>query len=120
MRRKPSPKSRRGEFSAARLGHGSEFFLPFVIAARESSSILKTVFRFGSLAVLLLVSCPVAVRAIAGQESEDSGLAAKKPDAFYSGSVVESTETTLVVSRTVLGKKERRNFAITADSSAFS
>jgi hypothetical protein len=74
------------------------------------------VFRFGFLAVLLLVSCPLAVRAVAAQESEDSGLTAKKPDAFYSGSVVESTETTLVVSRTVLGKKERRNFAITADT----
>jgi hypothetical protein len=55
---------------------------------------------------------------VAAQSSEDAGAAAQapKPDAFYSGSVVESTETSLVVSRTVLGKKERRTFAVTADT----
>jgi hypothetical protein len=51
------------------------------------------------------------------QSPEDAAPAAeKKPDVFFSGSVVETTETTLVVSRTVLGKKERHSFAVTSDT----
>jgi len=74
--------------------------------------------RFGSVVLILLAFCLDGSRAVAAQGSEDGGAAAPgaKPDAFYSGSVVESTETSLVVSRTVLGKKERRTFAMTADT----
>lgn len=51
------------------------------------------------------------------QSPDDEGPAAgKKPDAFFSGAVVESTETTLVVTRTVLGKKELHSFAVTSDT----
>lgn len=58
-----------------------------------------------------IVQSPVA------QSPDESGPAAdKKPDAFFSGAVVESTEVTLVVSRMVLGKKERHSFAVTADT----
>jgi hypothetical protein len=66
--------------------------------------------------LILLVSCLARVPAGVAQGSEDAGAAAPKPDAFYSGSVVESTETSLVVSKTVLGKKERRTFVMTTDT----
>ena len=74
--------------------------------------------RSGSAALILLAACLAGSPAAEAQTSEDAGAAAPapKPDAFYSGSVVESTETSLVVSRTVLGKKERRTFAMTADT----
>ena len=53
----------------------------------------------------------------AGQTPDDeSASAAKKQDAFFSGSVVETTGATLIVSRTVLGKRERHSFAVTSDT----
>ena len=75
-------------------------------------------FRLGSAALILLAALLAGSPAVAAQGSEDAASAAPaaKPDLFYSGSVVESTETSLVVSRTVLGKKERRVFAVTADT----
>jgi hypothetical protein len=76
------------------------------------------VFRFASAAILLLASGLAGLPSVAAQGSEDPGTTtpAPKSDAFYSGSVVESTETSLTVSRTVLGKKERRTFTVTADT----
>ncbi len=65
-----------------------------------------------------MASCLAGSPAAAAQNSEDGGAPAQatKPDAFYSGSVVETTETTLVVSRTVLGKKEQHRFVVTPDT----
>ena len=40
----------------------------------------------------------------------------KKPDAFFAGSVAESTAEKIVVSRVVSGKTERRTFRITPDT----
>jgi hypothetical protein len=79
---------------------------------------LRTVSRLASVVLILLVSCLAGFPAVAAQGSEDSGAPpqVKKPDAFYSGSVVESTETNLVVSKTVLGKIERRTFIRTTDT----
>jgi hypothetical protein len=79
---------------------------------------LRTVSRLGSVVLILLVSCMAGFPAVAAQGSEDAGAPAPapKPDAFYSGSVVESTETSVVVSKTVLGKKERRTFVMTTDT----
>ena len=53
---------------------------------------------------------------VAQSPDDEAPAAGKKPDAFFSGSVVESTEVTLIVSRTVLGKKERHTFAMTSDT----
>jgi hypothetical protein len=40
----------------------------------------------------------------------------KKPDAFFAGSVAETTAEKIVVSRVVSGKTERRAFRITPDT----
>ena len=68
--------------------------------------------------MILLIACLAGSPAAAAQSSEDAGAPApaSKSDAFYSGSVVEASETSLIVSRTVLGKKERRTFAMTSDT----
>jgi hypothetical protein len=48
---------------------------------------------------------------------EPSATAAeKKADAFFAGTVVESTSEKITVRRTVLGKPENRSFAVTADT----
>ena len=73
-------------------------------------------FRFAFAAILLLASGFAGLPSVAAQGSEDPGAITPRPDAFYSGSVVQSTETSLIVSRTVLGKKERRTFTVTADT----
>ena len=39
-----------------------------------------------------------------------------KPDTFFAGTVVESTPQKLIVSRVVLGKTEKREFRVTADT----
>lgn len=75
-------------------------------------------FRSASAVLVLSLTCLAGSPAAPAQSSEETGAAAPapKPDLFYSGSVEESTETSLVVSRTVLGKKERRTFAVTSDT----
>ena len=40
----------------------------------------------------------------------------RKPDAFFAGSVMESTPEKLVVSRTNLGRKQSRTFIVTPDT----
>jgi hypothetical protein len=40
----------------------------------------------------------------------------KKPDAFFAGSVAESTNEKIVVSRVVSGKTEKRTFRITPET----
>jgi hypothetical protein len=102
------------------------------VVAGETSSILGTVSRFAAVELVLLASLmarslaalpqsavvqnPIVQSSVA-QSPEDAGPAAgKEPNAFFSGAVVESTEATLVVSRTVLGKKERHSFAVTSDT----
>jgi hypothetical protein len=39
-----------------------------------------------------------------------------KPDAFFAGTVIESTPEKLTVSRMVRGKTEKRSFAVTPDT----
>ena len=95
-------------------------------------------FRFAVAPLILFASCVAGSSAILAQSSEapssvqqssvvktpvaqspdDAGAAAPAPktDVFYSGSVVESTSTSLIVSKTVLGKKELRTFTVTADT----
>jgi hypothetical protein len=63
-----------------------------------------------------VVHAPVVQSSVAQSPNDEAPAAGKRPDAFFSGSVVESTEATLVVSRTVLGKKERHTFAVTSDT----
>jgi hypothetical protein len=48
--------------------------------------------------------------------AQDAPAVIEKADAFFAGSVVESTPERLVVSRTVLGKTESRTFALTSDT----
>lgn len=47
---------------------------------------------------------------------EPSTAAEKKTDAFFAGTVVESTAEKITVRRTVLGKPENRSFAVTEDT----
>ena len=47
---------------------------------------------------------------------EPSAAAAKKADAFFAGTVVESTAEKITVTRTVLGKPENRSFSVTEDT----
>jgi len=65
------------------------------------------------LAVVLLVGLTGWIPLFSQAEENDT---VKKPDAFFAGSVVESTAETLTVSRTVLGKKQTRTFAVTSDT----
>ena len=76
------------------------------LAASPQSAIVQTP----------VVRTPVMQSSVAQRPDEAAPAEGKKPDAFFSGAVVESTEATLVVSRTVLGKKERHSFAVTADT----
>jgi hypothetical protein len=50
--------------------------------------------------------------AFAGQDTPET----KKPDTFFTGSVVETTAEKIVVSRVVLGKTEKRTFRLTVDT----
>jgi len=64
-----------------------------------------------------VVQNPIVQSSVAQSPPDEAGPAAgKEPNAFFSGAVVESTAATLVVSRTVLGKKERHSFTITSDT----
>ena len=74
--------------------------------------------RFGSVALILLASCLAGPGWAVAQNSDESGAAApaKTPDLFFAGSVVKSTTTTLVVSRTVVGKKETHSFVVTSET----
>ena len=47
---------------------------------------------------------------------EPSTTAAKKVDAFFAGTVVESSEERITVTRTVLGKPEIRSFVMTPET----
>jgi hypothetical protein len=47
---------------------------------------------------------------------EPSTAAAKKADAFFAGTVVESTADEITVTRTVLGKPEKRSFVVTPET----
>ena len=47
---------------------------------------------------------------------EPSPTAAKKADAFFAGTVVESTAEMITVTRTVLGKPENRSFVVTPET----
>jgi hypothetical protein len=47
---------------------------------------------------------------------EPSAAAAKKADAFFAGTVVESTADEITVTRTVLGKPEKRSFVVTPET----
>jgi hypothetical protein len=47
---------------------------------------------------------------------EPAPAASKKTDAFFAGTVVESSEEKLTVTRTVLGKAENRSFQVTPDT----
>jgi hypothetical protein len=47
---------------------------------------------------------------------EHSAAAPKKADAFFAGTVVESTAEMITLTRTVLGKAEDRSFVVTPDT----
>ena len=47
---------------------------------------------------------------------EHATATAKKPDAFFAGTVVESTAEKLTLTRTVLGKPEDRTFIVTPET----
>jgi hypothetical protein len=47
---------------------------------------------------------------------EHTAAGAKKADAFFAGTVVESTAEKITVTRTVLGKPENRSFVVTAET----
>jgi hypothetical protein len=51
-----------------------------------------------------------------GAGAEESAAAARKTDAFFAGTVAESTPEKLTVARTVLGKNETRSFVVNADT----
>jgi hypothetical protein len=74
-----------------------------------SSSILKLMMGFPATAFVLalLIGAPAtAVRA-------DETTAPKKADAFFAGTVAETTGETITVARTVRGKAESRTFNLT-------
>jgi hypothetical protein len=77
----------------------------------RSSSILMTVPRFLGFAVLPLwlavAPLTVIVRAQDPQE---------KKDTFFTGTVIESTQEKVTVSRKNLGKTEKRTFRVTPDT----
>ena len=55
----------------------------------------------------------LSVRLVSADEPPAS---AKKADAFFAGTVVESTAEKLTLTRTVLGKPEDRSFAVTPET----
>jgi len=57
-----------------------------------------------------------AVGTTVAMQQDPAPAAPKKPDAFFAGSVAESTAETIVVSRVVSGKAEKRTFRITPDT----
>jgi hypothetical protein len=48
--------------------------------------------------------------------ADEHTAAAKKADAFFAGTVVESTAEKITVTRTVLGKLENRSFVVTTET----
>lgn len=50
---------------------------------------------------------------VAGQQDS---VPPRKPDAFFAGSIAESTAERIVVSRKVSGKTEKRTFRVTPDT----
>jgi len=52
----------------------------------------------------------------AAAAQQDSPPPPKRPEAFFAGSVTESTAEKIVVSRVVSGKAEKRTFRITPDT----
>jgi hypothetical protein len=65
----------------------------------------------------LLLSGWLALTAFAVQAQQDTtSIEAKKPDTFFAGTIVETTPEKITVSRVVLGKTEKRDFKVTADT----
>ena len=58
----------------------------------------------------------LATLSVRSVSADEPAAAAKKADAFFAGTVVESTEDRITVRRTVLGKPEDRSFSVTADT----
>lgn len=50
------------------------------------------------------------------QDPQEKKAEDAKPETFFAGTVIETTPEKIVVSRVVLGKKEKREFRVTPDT----
>jgi hypothetical protein len=61
-----------------------------------------------------LLSWMIAVATAAAMQQDS--VPPKKPDAFFAGSVAESSAERIVISRTVSGRTEKRTFKVTPET----
>ena len=68
------------------------------------------------IAWVLCLGLAAQVQPAASQSASDEPTTEKTTDAFFAGTVVETTTEKITVTRTVLGKAENHSFAVNADT----